>query len=88
MHYQTTRKLARASHIAIAVVQLVYIYTPVHDLPNAMLFVQIVTTPILIMSGIWITKGQKIWQFKEYLKESLHISKLYRRFGRKKVRIF
>lgn len=64
MHYQTTRKISRLGHIAIAVVQLVYIYTPVHNLPYALAVVQCVTTPILVISGIWITKGQKIWQWK------------------------
>ena len=69
MHYQTTRKLARGGHILIAVVQLVYIYTPLHNLPYALLVVQCVTTPLLFISGMWITKGQKIWQWKNMLKK-------------------
>lgn len=69
MHYQTTRKLARGGHIAIALVQLVYIYTPLHNLPHALLAVQCITTPLLVISGMWITKGQKIWQWKNNTKK-------------------
>jgi len=63
MHYQNTRKLARGGHILIAAAQLAYIYTPIHNLPYSLLAVQFVTTPLLVISGLWITKGQKIWQW-------------------------
>lgn len=69
MNYQFTRKVARGGHILIAAVQLIYIYTPLHNLPYALLAVQFITTPLLVLSGIWITKGQKIWQWKNRIKK-------------------
>lgn len=69
MQYQLTRKLARGGHILIALVQLAYIYTPIHNLPYALLTVQCITTPLLVLSGIWISKGQKMWNWKNRLKK-------------------
>jgi hypothetical protein len=71
MNYQITRKIARTVHILIAVVQLLYIYTPIHALPHALLVVQIVTTPLLLVSGIWLTKGHKLWHWRnKHIKEA------------------
>ena len=61
MHYQTTRKLARATHLAIALFQFVYVYTPLHHWHYALPLVQWVTFPLLILSGLWMVSGRKIW---------------------------
>jgi len=59
--YQASRKTARYMHLAIAFFQLIYIYTPLHSWQYGLLIVQWVTFPLLILSGIWMMKGQKIW---------------------------
>lgn len=78
MLYQNTRKLARYAHIVIAIVQLTYIYSPLHNWQHGLIFVQCVTTPILVISGVWITKGQKIWQWKNKIKKNLRRKIRYR----------
>lgn len=62
MHYQTSRTLARRGHIAIAVFQFVYIYTPLHAWPHGITIVQWVTFPLLVLSGVWLHSGGKIWR--------------------------
>ena len=61
MHYQTSRILARNTHIAVAIVQCAYIYTPIHAMPHAIEGVQWVTFPLLMISGFWLRKGHVVW---------------------------
>ena len=62
MHYQTTRTLARRGHIAIAVFQCAYIYTPLHLWSHGLTVVQWVTFPLLVVSGTWLHSGGKLWR--------------------------
>lgn len=61
MHYQSTRKFARILHLAIAAFQFVYIYTPLHTWEHGLSLVQWVTFPLLVISGLWLWKGHKLW---------------------------
>lgn len=61
MHYQATRVLARNVHILVAVFQFIYVYSPLHAWPHAISIVQWVTFPLLLITGIWLRKGQVLW---------------------------
>jgi hypothetical protein len=63
MHYQSTRTLARRGHIAIAVFQFAYIYTPLHLWHYGLAVVQWVTFPLLVLSGVWLHSGSRIWRW-------------------------
>ena len=63
MHFQDTRKLARSTHIAIALFQFFYIYTPLHSWHYGLAVVQWITFPLLLLSGVWMAGGRKIWYF-------------------------
>lgn len=64
MEYQASRKLARTVHLSIALIQLIYVYTPLHDWQYALPIVQWVTFPLLFLSGFWLVRGKKLWLWK------------------------
>lgn len=61
MSFQSSRILARNIHIVVALFQFIYIYSPLHSWPKAILIVQWVTFPLLLLTGIWLRKGQQMW---------------------------
>ncbi len=61
MQYQTSRILARNTHIAVAIYQCLYIYSPLHAMPHTFEVVQWLAFPLLLITGIWLRKGQVIW---------------------------
>lgn len=61
MRYRKTRSFASRLHIAIALFQLAYIYTPLHDWKYALPLVQWVTFPLLLLSGTWLMVGVRLW---------------------------
>lgn len=71
MQYQSSRKFARILHLAIAVFQFVYIYTPLHRWHYGLSVVQWITFPLLVISGLWLWKGHKIWLWATRQPEAL-----------------
>ncbi|MCE3232653.1 MAG: uncharacterized protein K0R98_910 [Rickettsiaceae bacterium] len=62
MQYKTTRKIALKIHIIVAVYQLLYIYSPLHEWQYAFTVVQFVAFPLLAITGFWLARGKKIWK--------------------------
>ncbi|MDX1922390.1 MAG: hypothetical protein SFW65_04605 [Alphaproteobacteria bacterium] len=60
--FKTSRNLAANLHIAIAIFQLSFIYTPLHDVPHMFAVVQWVSTPLLLISGFWLTFGKRLYK--------------------------
>ena len=63
MQYQTTRILARNTHILVALYQFAYIYGPLHDWHYGLAVEQWVMFPLLLISGLWLRKGQVVWHY-------------------------
>lgn len=61
MRFASTRTFARYVHIFIALLQAVYIYSPLHSWPEIHMLVRYVTFPLLVLSGVWLALGPKIW---------------------------
>jgi len=76
MQYQTSRKLAKTVHFSIALVQLLYVYTPIHNWEYALTMVQWVTFPLLFLSGLWLVKGKNLWLWKNANKHDSHDGKV------------
>jgi len=55
------RYLARWIHILVAVINMIYIYTPLHDWPGGLMLLKWLNFPVLILTGIWLMLGNKIW---------------------------
>jgi hypothetical protein len=62
MNLKTTRSIAKYTHIITAVFQLAFIYTPLHDVPNMLTVVQWVSTPLLLISGFWLTTSKHFYR--------------------------
>ncbi len=63
MHYKPTRKLARNLHIIAGTYNIFYVYSALHEWHYALKIVQYVTFPLLLITGIWLFKGKKIWNY-------------------------
>lgn len=59
--YHHTRTLARWLHIAVGVMNMVYIYTPINHWPVGFAIVRWVNVPVLVLTGAWLVGGAKIW---------------------------
>jgi hypothetical protein len=65
MKASTERKVIRWIHIILSIPIIGYIYGPVAEIPEAARAVRFVFLPIIILSGLWLWKGQwlrKWWQ--------------------------
>ncbi len=62
MNLKTTRTIASYLHIFVAVFQLSYIYTPLHNVPHILSVVQWVSTPALLITGFWLSSGKKFYK--------------------------
>lgn len=62
MNLKTTRTMASYLHIVIAVFQLSFIYTPLHDVPHMFTVVQWVSTPALLITGFWLSMGKRFYK--------------------------
>lgn len=60
MTLNASRILASALHILIAVFQLSFIYTPLHDVPHMFTVVQWVSTPLLFITGAWLVVCKRL----------------------------
>jgi thiosulfate reductase cytochrome b subunit len=60
MKASTQRKIWRWVHIILSIPILGYIYGPVSTIPPAAFAVKWVFMPIIIISGLWMWKGQVV----------------------------
>lgn len=58
MKASTERKIIRWLHIILSIPVIGYIYGPVASIPNAAGAVRLVFFPLIVISGIWLWKGQ------------------------------
>ena len=68
MKASTERIILRWVHIVLSIPIIGYIYGPVSQIPEAVIAVRWVMFPIVILSGLWMWKGQwvkKLFQKKE-----------------------
>ena len=61
----TERKILRWTHLVLSIPIVGYIYGPVAAIPEAVIAVRFVFFPIVILSGLWMWKGQ--WMKKKFL---------------------
>jgi hypothetical protein len=61
MSFKSTRHFALKLHIIIAIFQFFYIYTPLGQWEYATPLVRFVTFPMIVLTGIYLTKGHKWW---------------------------
>ncbi|HTE11075.1 MAG TPA: hypothetical protein VK645_08895 [Chitinophagaceae bacterium] len=54
------RRLHRWLHIVISIPLIGYIYGPVSQIPQAVVFVRWVFVPVVVITGFWMWKGQAI----------------------------
>ena len=65
MKASTERKIIRWAHMILSIPVIGYIYGPVAAMPNAAGAVRFVFFPLIVLSGLWLWKGQwlrKKWQ--------------------------
>jgi thiosulfate reductase cytochrome b subunit len=60
----TERKILRWTHLVLSIPIIGYIYGPVAEIPEAVVAVRFVFFPIVILSGLWMWKGQ--WLKKKF----------------------
>jgi thiosulfate reductase cytochrome b subunit len=66
MKASTERKVIRWLHLVFSIPVIGYIYGPVASLHFAALFTKIVCFPVIVLSGLWLWKGQ---QLKKWLRQ-------------------
>lgn len=68
MKASTERKIMRWIHIILSFPIVGYLYEPVADQSNAaFVATQFVLVPIVILSGLWMWKGQNVRQWLKRL---------------------
>jgi thiosulfate reductase cytochrome b subunit len=72
MKASTERKLLRWIHILASIPIIGYIYGPVAEKPEAATAVRYVIVPLVIVTGLWMWKGQVI---KKWFAVFLHRSR-------------
>ncbi len=69
MKAATERKIIRWLHIIASIPIIGYIYGPVKNIPNAVIMIQWVLFPLIVLSGLWLWKGH--WVRKWHKKKSV-----------------
>ena len=76
MKASAERKLIRWIHIVFSVPIIGYIYGPVATIPVSAMIVKWIIFPLLVLSGLWLWKGQVIkkrFKSRGQLKTQQHI---------------
>ena len=60
MKASTERKIIRWIHIVFSVPIIGYIYGPVATIPVSAMIVKWIIFPLLVLSGLWLWKGQVV----------------------------
>ena len=66
MKAATERKIIRWIHIIASIPIIGFIYGPVKNIPNAVMMIQWVLFPLIVLSGLWLWKGH--WVRKRFKK--------------------
>jgi len=64
MNASAERKIIRWIHIIASIPIIGYIYGPVKNFPHAVTAVQWVLFPLIVLSGLWLWKGQWVRKWK------------------------
>lgn len=68
MKASTERKIMRWIHVILSFPIVGYIYEPIADKPKAAFAVtQFILVPIVILSGLWMWKGQEVRKWLKHL---------------------
>ncbi|MBI1272857.1 MAG: hypothetical protein GC131_02080 [Alphaproteobacteria bacterium] len=59
MHY-LTRRIARNIHIAAALYNVAYIYTPIHAWSYGLAVLQYISFPLLIVTGLYFMSAKRL----------------------------
>lgn len=67
MKASTERKIIRWFHILASIPLIGFIYGPVSSIPQAVLALKWVIFPLIVLSGLWLWKGQSLkrWARKQ-----------------------
>jgi len=60
MSNATKRSIARWIHIILGIPIIGYIYSPFDQIPNYVAATRFVFVPVLVLSGLWMWKGQVV----------------------------
>jgi len=76
MKASAQRKIIRWIHIIASIPIIGYIYGPVREFPNAVRAIQWALFPLIVLSGIWLWKGQAVkkWVKRKKLARTLRSS--------------
>jgi thiosulfate reductase cytochrome b subunit len=66
MKASTERKLLRWLHLVLSIPLVGYLYGPVARIPRAAFAVRFVLFPLVVLTGLWMWKGQ---QLKRWVKK-------------------
>lgn len=78
MKASAERKLIRWIHIVFSVPIIGYIYGPVATIPVSAMIVKWIIFPLLVLSGLWLWKGQVVrrwFKYKGQLRTQQHITR-------------
>ena len=56
------RLILRYTHLAAGILIIIFVYSPLGDVPAFELFVQIALIPIVVVTGIWIWQQARVRQ--------------------------
>ena len=54
------RLILRYTHLAAGILIIIFVYSPLGDVPAFELFVQIALIPIVVVTGIWIWQQARV----------------------------
>jgi predicted tellurium resistance membrane protein TerC len=63
MKETTKRSIFRWIHIVLAIPIIGYVYSPFKELPNYAPVVRYVAVPVIVLTGLWMWKGQVLRRF-------------------------
>jgi predicted tellurium resistance membrane protein TerC len=56
----TNRSILRWTHIVLSIPTIGYVYSPFEELPNYAPVVRYVSIPVLVLTGLWMWKGDAL----------------------------
>lgn len=74
MKASTERKIIRWVHLIFSIPIIGYIYGPVASLPGAAMTTRIVFFPVIVLSGLWLWKGQVV---KKWIRRKTEVRKFF-----------
>lgn len=62
MKFPATRTIIRCIHLICSIPIVGYIYSPFEVIPNYAPMTRFVFLPVMVLSGLWMWKGQLLWR--------------------------